>query len=163
MEGKWYHPQYRKVCRNCESILTANKFYTGHKTNDGLSVDCKKCSSEKAKARYYKQKNETPERIKKNRKKFDKTPTGKYNIYKRGAKQRCIEFKLTKDEFNVFWKKPCSYCGDNVDYIGLDRIDNSKGYERENIISCCGLCNRMKGTLTVEEFISHCKKITEKE
>ena len=41
---------------------------------------------------------------------------------------------------------------------GLDRIDNSIGYVKGNIVACCRTCNFMKGTKTVKEFL---KKIQE--
>lgn len=36
--------------------------------------------------------------------------------------------------------------------IGLDRIDNSKGYEPGNVVSCCNVCNTIKNKyLSLEE------------
>ncbi len=84
---------------------------------------------------------------------------GKLTSYKSGAKQRGLEFSLTKEQFESYWKKPCFYCGDKIETIGLDRIDNSKGYTLDNIVPCCKTCNNMKKDLSQEEFISQCKKI----
>ena len=36
--------------------------------------------------------------------------------------------------------KPCYYCGD-THRIGCDRIDNSKGHTKDNVIPCCYDCN----------------------
>lgn len=36
--------------------------------------------------------------------------------------------------------KPCIYCGD-TDKIGCDRIDNSKGHTKDNVVPCCFDCN----------------------
>ena len=41
-------------------------------------------------------------------------------------------------------------------YNGIDRIDNSKGYEKYNSVSCCEKCNRMKNILGKAEFIKQC-------
>ena len=68
-------------------------------------------------------------------------------------------FTLTKDEFLSFWQKPCHYCGSNISTIGLDRINNDKGYELSNVVSCCDRCNRMKLTMTVNDFMNHICKI----
>lgn len=36
--------------------------------------------------------------------------------------------------------KPCVYCGDTF-RIGADRIDNSKGHTKDNVVPCCYECN----------------------
>lgn len=36
--------------------------------------------------------------------------------------------------------KPCTYCGDTY-RIGADRIDNTKGHTKNNVIPCCYECN----------------------
>jgi len=88
------------------------------------------------------------------------TPEGRLSAYKAGAKRRNLEFTLTMEDFKKYWKKPCSYCGNEIETIGLDRIDNSKGYIKDNIISCCSECNTMKRTMTQEHFIEKVKRIT---
>lgn len=35
--------------------------------------------------------------------------------------------------------------------MGLDRLDNSKGYEITNIVSCCTTCNYLRGDLLSPE------------
>lgn len=91
---------------------------------------------------------------------------------KRGAKTRNIEFNLTlSDVYDL--SKYCLYCGDvsiktqGVDsrgypYVsgsGIDRYNNSKGYIKDNIVSCCGRCNTLKrtmhGDLYLDSFIKH--------
>jgi hypothetical protein len=41
----------------------------------------------------------------------------------------------------------------------LDRVDNTKGYSKNNCTVCCKVCNRMKYTLSSVDFIAHIKKI----
>ena len=36
--------------------------------------------------------------------------------------------------------KPCIYCGD-TNRVGCDRIDNSKGHTKDNVVPCCYDCN----------------------
>jgi hypothetical protein len=36
---------------------------------------------------------------------------------------------------------PCTYCGETIQPRGLDRIDNSKGHLRDNVLPCCATCN----------------------
>jgi len=90
---------------------------------------------------------------------YDQTPKGRYVMYKKGAKCRGYTFTLTMDEFMSFWNRDCFYCGDKINGIGLDRIDNSVGYELFNLVSCCKTCNLMKRISSSEEFINQCKKI----
>ena len=92
---------------------------------------------------------------------FNQTPKGKYLSYKKGSKQRGYSFTLTMDEFMGFWNKSCFYCGDEIEGIGLDRVNNSIGYEIHNVISCCSTCNMMKWMTLSDFFISQCKKISE--
>ncbi len=84
-----------------------------------------------------------------------------YKSYEGGAKRRGIPFRLTLVEFKAYISRPCTYCNSDSHKIGIDRIDNSIGYLSSNCVSCCWNCNRMKGTLTYTEFVSHAIKIVE--
>lgn len=87
--------------------------------------------------------------------------------YKRRAKMRGIEYKLTEEEFKEITQKDCYYCGakpnnmtkdvkanGDYKYNGIDRVDNNKGYVNGNVVPCCWTCNAAKGTLTTQEFKS---------
>lgn len=96
-----------------------------------------------------------------------------YKNYRLGAKKRNILFLLTKQDVEVLSKHNCYYChvepkqiiksdynsGDYI-YNGIDRIDNTKGYTLDNVVSCCGKCNAMKSIMGAEDFISQCHKIS---
>ena len=88
-----------------------------------------------------------------------------YNAYRRGAIQRGLSFLLTKQEFNDIITLNCHYCGRKPSqvlfkkgmqqefiYNGIDRFDNTIGYEVNNVVPCCGFCNFAKGKHTYEEF-----------
>lgn len=101
---------------------------------------------------------------------FRKSPgeaqkTVKYHEYKRSARERKLEFNLTKDEFFKLTNENCFYCNSypsNVsksknntgDYIynGIDRVDNNLGYIKNNCITCCKKCNYAKHDMTLDEF-----------
>ena len=85
---------------------------------------------------------------------------------KRGAKDRGLEFTLTKEQFKAQCEMNCVYCEhepDNNDldhsrnlngawlHNGLDRIDSNKGYTIDNVQPCCFTCNRLKSDMTEEE------------
>lgn len=76
--------------------------------------------------------------------------------------KRGYSFSLTLEQFKSFWGKPCYYCGGEIEGIGIDRIDNTMGYEINNCVPCCIDCNKMKMTQTLNEFINRCKVIANK-
>lgn len=93
-------------------------------------------------------------------KKYWSSKKGRYLNYKNSARELGREFTLTKEQFLSFWDKPCTYCGESIEGIGIDRIDNEIGYIIENCTSCCITCNNMKRTLTQEIFIKKCNQIS---
>jgi hypothetical protein len=93
------------------------------------------------------------------RKAYNSTAKGRFANYKSGARVRKIPFELTFDEFETFWQAPCVYCGDLIDTIGVDRINNSLGYTIDNCVSCCQTCNYMKSDLCEDKWLSHMSKV----
>ena len=92
-------------------------------------------------------------------------------VYKYSAKERDLEFNLTRKTFEVLTSSDCTYCGkkpfqfqtrfSEFKYNGIDRADNSKGYIEDNCVPCCKTCNRMKDVLSVNDFKNHVIKIVE--
>jgi len=85
--------------------------------------------------------------------KYKASKKGRYSTYVGCARDRKIEFKLTVEEFESFWQKDCSYCNTPIATIGIDRIDSSIGYEINNVVPCCRMCNEMKLHYTLEEWL----------
>ena len=97
-----------------------------------------------------------------------------YNKYKFDAKRKGREFRLSQEEFLIITKKKCFYCGADPSnegiinsegdkarkYSGIDRVDNNKGYTKDNCVACCKICNWMKRNLTIDEFIGHCISVS---
>ena len=97
------------------------------------------------------------------------------NQYKKGAKKRNLVYNLTEEQFNDLITGDCFYCGSvlqntikgqgktsgDFHYTGIDRVDSSKGYTKENSVSCCWMCNNMKNNTNVDVFKNHIKKIYE--
>ena len=114
------------------------------------------------------------------------TITTEYLMYKNNAQQRKWE-PLPKNEWEILVKEPCFYCGGydirnrasmdsylkkrgkslNKDDIklyevkmnGIDRIDSLRGYTKDNIVSCCSICNRMKNSFSKDVFLEKVKLI----
>jgi hypothetical protein len=110
-----------------------------------------------------------------------------YKSIKSGAKSRGLDFEISYNDFLSISSKECFYCGQidkrnkwayvgsssNSSFVesvtnrklydsminGLDRLDSSFGYTMDNIVSCCGTCNRAKMDLKLDDFLSHIKKI----
>jgi hypothetical protein len=143
--------------RNRESILARRRMRYQERKSEILSENLKwrKENDEKVKQYQSKRRKEMAEEIKGQR----RNPNGKYSQYKFTAKTRGHTFILTKEQFMEFWGLPCNYCGESIDGIGLDRIDNSKGYELGNVIPCCRWCNFMKSTYSTKDFLDHCRKV----
>lgn len=87
------------------------------------------------------------------------TVTGKFSLYRDGARHRGISFCISFEEFAQFWQQPCFYCGAPISTIGIDRIDNRIGYESGNLLPCCEFCNRAKRDLSFDEFTEHLQRI----
>lgn len=95
-----------------------------------------------------------------------------FNGYRQEAKRRNLEFKIDEDLFKLLSKQKCFYCGcepyqvqknlwNNGNYIynGIDRLDSNKGYIKDNVVPCCGQCNRSKSDLPLTDFINWVKSI----
>ncbi|GMI32680.1 hypothetical protein TeGR_g4050, partial [Tetraparma gracilis] len=76
---------------------------------------------------------------------------------------------LTNEEFNEITARPCRYCGKESDpkgtpphHNGLDRLDSSnRVYSTEAVVSCCGDCNIMKYSHSLEFFLEHVGRVAE--
>lgn len=92
--------------------------------------------------------------------------------YKQGAQRRDLVFELSNEEFKELINSPCFYCnrppterivGDRlkqpITANGIDRLDNNKGYTKENSVSCCSICNYAKRSMSVEEYVQHCQQV----
>lgn len=101
--------------------------------------------------------------------------TSIYARYRTGAANRNLSFNIPIETFKELSKLECHYCGaapsnvsntgDNTGtyvYNGMDRVDNSKGYEIDNVVAACGNYNLAKRTMTKESFLSLAKRIYER-
>jgi hypothetical protein len=84
-----------------------------------------------------------------------------FNIYKRTAEYKNLEFGLTFEDFVNIAETGCYYCGELRErgFNGIDRADSGKGYILENCVSCCEMCNFMKGSTSDQVFIKRVEHI----
>jgi hypothetical protein len=153
-------------------------FHRCRGTRDGLVFRCKDCIAEQTKAHYSR-----PE-SKEKAKQWRKTPFGRsstvqaqrkyrttekhrnritsdasrFDAGRRSAASRDLLWAISIDE----WRETvscneCHYCHGPLPTTGtgLDRKDNSRGYEVDNVVPCCMRCNRLKlNEFTYEEFMA---------
>ncbi len=81
---------------------------------------------------------------------------GRIALVRAGAKARGLNWTIEKEHYYALVSEPCFYCeleNDTEVGVGLDRLDNSRGYEPDNVVSCCGLCNKIRSDhLSVQEM-----------
>ena len=90
------------------------------------------------------------------------------------SKGKNYESDIDIDFFIITSQKECCYCGDKgtqrlkdrstdteIYFNGIDRVDSSIGYMKNNIVSCCKHCNTAKNIMSQEEFKNHIRKMYE--
>lgn len=84
-----------------------------------------------------------------------------YNIYKRSAGIKNLEFTLTYAEYNKIVDDKCYYCDiiQEKGFNGIDRTNQTIGYIVDNCVSCCKICNYMKGSCSDEVFIKRIEHV----
>lgn len=74
----------------------------------------------------------------------------------RGARDRDLDLSITLSQFESLRAVgECHYCGGALPpkSYGLDRIDNARGYDIDNVVPCCTMCNWARGgCLSYDEF-----------
>jgi len=165
---------YRGECRECrkrywqkppEEIEKWRAWRKEHMRQMGLNSKGRKVSAETKK-----------------RKKQTDAIRWKVHDYSLSAKKR-VHYNYKRKGFEgtleVFVKlvtQNCHYCGTEPDkitgtcrntkhgvgsfkHLGLDRIDNLKGYELKNVVPCCWRCNNAKWTYGYEDFRKWIKRV----
>lgn len=65
------------------------------------------------------------------------------SAYRIKDKKKGLECDLTIEDMLDIMNHPCVYCGDTK-RIRCDRIDNSKGHTKDNVVPCCVECNKAR-------------------
>jgi len=111
-----------------------------------------------------------------------------FDRYKINAKRMGRTFRLTKEEFVDIVSLNCYYCNakpkisnmyldatgkrkhEHKDRLqvtvdratakmnGIDRANNNLGYEKDNCLPCCYICNFLKKDYSISEFLKIIKK-----
>jgi hypothetical protein len=157
-----------KICKICKIEKDYSEFHKIKNCIGGVRTVCKECRKEEKKEYnlrdYVIEKNKTfyqdhKVRIRKYFKEYYWTITSQYHQYKKSAKKRNLVFELTENDCLPYYNTKCYYCGGDIKGIGIDRVDNKRGYTFDNIVPCCSNCNFMKHALSKDEFLQHIKNI----
>jgi hypothetical protein len=137
----------KRLCIHCESPFESSEYLD-------RTMSCSDCFTK------YLDLNKTCQIYSDSLRREGSTITVIENEYKKGAASRGLQFSLDTYEIQELISLPCHYCGISSHTTnGIDRVDNSKGYIRENCVSCCTVCNRMKHTMTKDSFLERCRMI----
>lgn len=183
---------HRNDCKECSNKKNNSWYYNNKKRHAEYGRAWRKKNSETAKKynREYYARNSEKERERKRifnekypnsaieafRKMKNKRP---YRVWSHATlsshRRRKIEINITVDDLENLAKnsEKCLFCGIKMRYGGgnhrvakhsatLDRIDNEKHMDMNNIQIICHSCNTAKGTMAMEEYIDHCKMIAKK-
>src|SRR6266852_3972640 len=147
------------LCSKCKNVLSPeNSVPSTIKKGSGY---CRNCKRELGRAEYrrnLKKRKETnkanygrnPERYKEASKKRGRSLKGRFTELKRSLK---IDGTSRYDllwhyNFYAYFMADavCHYCSGPLNSYGhsLDRIDNAKKHEANNVVPCCGQCNSIK-------------------
>jgi len=144
----------QKKCYKCGETKLTTEFYRDCSRKDGIESCCKDC-----KKKY----DQTPARRIAIKKKNNKVTPEKRLFYgaKNRAKKRGLEFSITLAD--IVMPKKCPVFGIPIfktngefkfdpNCASLDRIDNSRGYTRDNVWVISGKANFIKKDATIDEL-----------
>lgn len=164
-------------CYKCKEIKPLIDFHLSSNTTSGHSYECKPCDIADAKIIRKKNSNHSCQenqcdlitkycphcKYNFNLLHFDKS-TSYHNIHARcvvkeyinSSNQRNMKFDLSNDEVNYIVNKPCIYCNfqDIYKRNGIDRLSSDLGYETDNVVPCCLICNVSKNNMSLDAFMN---------
>lgn len=178
-----------KRCPTCKIEKNWNEFNYAKDRKNNLSSECKLCNRERGKRDYQRNKDKVCARHRKYRednlerckqmvrdnykkvkeenpeviKKRAQSIKGRYSKLKAGAKKRGVEVSISREEFeNIIKGNKCYYCDAEIESTyghTLNRIDNNKGYDVDNVKQCCSYCNYIMLDFTIEDLETRVYKI----
>jgi hypothetical protein len=139
------------LCVTCgkKALLTKKQCRSCYKKAYRLANHAKLLEQERAQHFYNR-----PSRLKAYEK-FRYSPKARFKYMTRDAAKRGLSCTLPLEQYVSLIANNCYYCECPMPRsmgTGLDRIDNSKGYDMGNVLTCCGDCNLLRmHKLTVKE------------
>jgi hypothetical protein len=102
-----------------------------------------------------------PEKMEEANRKRRESIEAHFKIYQRSARLKKLQFTFSEEEFKALVTQNCYYCNiiDEKGFVGIDRMNQAEGYIQSNCVSCCAMCNWMKGSLDSATFIKRIRHI----
>ena len=84
-----------------------------------------------------------------------------YKTYQMSASEKRLDFIFSMEEYEQLVRLPCYYCGsiEERGFNGIDRLDSTEPYIQSNCVSCCKMCNMMKGSSGPNVFVHRAEHI----
>ena len=100
------------------------------------------------------------EEKKRSDKEYIRSPEGRFVGYRSRSKRKKRIFEIDFEFAKNLFLSDCFYCGVKPDPMnGIDRINSSIGYIKDNCVACCELCNSMKLDYPINDFLNHINEI----
>ncbi len=149
-----------KTCSLCKIEKGLDNFYCRPDRKSGYQSRCKECQ----KPRRQLGSKKLNEKRKIERK--DPKARAKYLIIdsRHGDTRSGRQNDLDHDFVNTMLSKSCFYCGDDEIRKTLDRIDNSIGHVKTNVVTSCMRCNftrrdmPYKAWLEIAKAVKYCRE-----
>lgn len=153
-----------KLCLHCGSAKKFRLQYWRQENSKKRKVRKLEERKEKAlKLRLYKA--ETNYKRSESSAAYRATVQARFNGGKSSSVRRGLSWTLSYEQYYALvGEGVCFYCQGDLPSqgVGLDRCDNLKGYEPDNVVPCCAKCNRIKGDeLTKDEMVAVAQLINE--
>lgn len=147
-----------KICKDCGQNLPLSAFDIHYNTNEkSLRSNCRKCRYQRYKTSFL-FKDTLLLDLSSNEQKF-RLAKKLLSSTKHWAKKRKLEFNLTLDDFlNIPTHCPVTgepfilFSSDRSKSLSVDRINNSKGYIRGNILFVSYRVNHLKSDASIDEL-----------
>jgi hypothetical protein len=137
-------PRLPRICRDCSEVISPDGFL-GPATPNRTYI-CDRCLTQ----RVHGTPNEADgRRLNLAKKAGISAPGAVFREARKAAAKRGYSWTLDVYEWLELKAHPCRYCGYAVESTrgGLDRLDNTRGYEPGNVVPCCYACNVAKSDI----------------
>lgn len=123
-------------CSSCKTTDLALRYLSGSKT-------CKDCSRYKALV-------SNARKVRRDGHSFAVTMTqADFLTWCRSQPRECVYCKVADED--IYELDLSTQVGHRLQTLGIDRIDNERGYELDNIDFCCFPCNKVKSNIFTRE------------
>lgn len=158
-----------KSCSCCSVEKPLEEFHNSSRSSDGKQSQCKNCARIASNEWRRRNRSVAASNMGQYRQTWGGAVRERYHNAHHRARERSYEFTITQDYIlNLLSQQnyKCALTGDDLSFVSgnpkklsLDRKDNSKGYEIENVQWVTWEVNNAKGKLSDAEFINLCRKV----